>query len=383
VTGPGRGRNAPATTEARDFLRRLWRLENEERPGFLIGWTGPRMRGGRPVRSALFSTEGRDRVRERLLSPEKYLAAQLEEIEGQSAFRGDFVPALSPALGVVAVPSAFGCEVMWWEQDFPSVKPIGGGDPASLLELEKPSVEAGELGRVLDYTRYFIEATGGRYPIRMGDIQGPLDGAALVFGHTEFLSALRTHPQEARRLMDLVTEVSIDFVRAQRKLVTEAGAEFVPSLFQPWMPDGLGVSVSNDAAVMISAEMHDEFCLPCLDRMSEAFGGIFIHSCGNWSHLAASLAKVRGLRGVEFGASETPFEAASEALGGKTVLACRVGQHRDVKFDGMADYVRGVLKAARTVRGLFVHVDITNGMVDDSWPETDLEEIYGLFGEAK
>jgi len=34
------------------FLRRLWNLENEERPAFLIGYAGPKVRGGRPVRSA-------------------------------------------------------------------------------------------------------------------------------------------------------------------------------------------------------------------------------------------------------------------------------------------------------------------------------------------
>ncbi len=364
--------------ESREFLTRLWNLENDERPGFLIGYVGPRMRGGTPVRSALFSTEGKDSVRDRLQSAEKYLSAQLEEIGGQLAFRGDFVPALSPALGVVGIPSAFGCEVVWWEKDFPSVRPIRNDDPRRILELEKPTADAGELERVLDHTRYFLEATGGRLPIRMGDIQGPLDSAALVFGHTEFFEAMRTHPHEAMRLMDLVTEVSIDFVKTQRRLVKEAGAEFVPSLFQPWIPDGSGVSISNDAAVMISAEMHDRFCLPFLNRLSEEFGGIYIHSCGNWTHLIPSLAKVRGLRGLEFGASETPFEAPAEAFGGKVVLACRVGQHRDIKFRGMADYVSRVLKSAKTWRGLFVHVDITNGMVDDAWPETDLNEIYGL-----
>jgi uroporphyrinogen-III decarboxylase len=371
-------RAADRIRASRDFLARLWRLENDERPGFLVGYVGPRMRGGTPVRSALFSTEGKDSVRDRLMSPEKYLSAQLEEIEGQLAFRGDFVPALSPAIGVVGIPSAFGCEVVWWEKDFPSVKPIRNDDPRRILGLEKPAAEAGELKRVLDHTRYFLKETGGRLPIRMGDIQGPLDSAALVFGHTEFFEAMRTHPAEAMRLMELVTGVSIDFVKAERRLVKEAGAEFVPSLFQPWIPDGWGVSVSNDAAVMISAEMHDRFCLPFLNRLSEEFGGISIHSCGNWTHLIPSLAKVSGLRGLEFGASETPFEAAAEAFGGRVVLACRVGQHRDLKFEGMADYVRRVLKAAKTWPGLFIHVDITNGMVDDSWPETDVNEIYRI-----
>ncbi len=368
----------PRIQESREFLTRLWALENEERPGFVIGYTGPKLRGGTPVKSALFSTEGKDTVRDRLLSPEKYLAAQLEEIEGQLAFEGDFVPGLSPALGVVAIPSAFGCQVVWWERDFPSVKPIRNDDPGRSFDLTKPALDAGELRRVLEVTRFFLDETKGSLPIRVGDIQGPLDSSALIFGHTEFLECLRTEPPAAERLMDLVTDLTIDFVKAQRAMVKEGGAEFVPSLFQPWMPDGRGLSVSNDAAVMISAEMHDRFCVPRLNRLSEEFGGIYIHSCGNWRHLLPSLAKVRVLRGLEFGASEMPIEAAAEAFGGKTVLACRVGQHRDIKFRGMADYVRRVLGVAGTFRGLFIHVDITNGVMDEDWPETDLQEIYAL-----
>ena len=44
----------------------------------------------------------------------------------------------------------------------------------------------------------------------------------------------------------------------------------------------------------------------------------------------------------------------------------------------MADFVRKVIAAAPAPRGLFIHVDITNGLVDASWPETDLDEITAL-----
>ena len=54
-------------------------------------------------------------------------AAQQEEIAGMLQLKGDFVPALCPALGVVGIPSAFGCEVVWWERDFPAVRPCLSG----------------------------------------------------------------------------------------------------------------------------------------------------------------------------------------------------------------------------------------------------------------
>jgi hypothetical protein len=361
-------------------LKRLWRLENAERPGFLVGYVGPRVKGGAPVRSALFSTEGTDTVRDRLLDPAKFLRAQVEEIEGQLALRGDLVPALCPTLGVIAIPSAFGCEVVWWEKDFPAVRPLPIGDLGEVASIPKPGVRDGELGRILDYTRYFIERGGGRFPIRLGDIQGPIDNAALILGHNAFLEGILTRPAEIHRLLEAVTELMIDFARAQRDLCLRAGVEFVPSGFQPWIPDGGCLSIANDVGVMLSPARHDEFCVPYLNRISDAFGGIYVHSCGDWTHLFPSLEKVRNLRGLEFGASEASYDKVLARFGGKTVLACRVGLHRDIKFTGMADFVRRIRAAAPTPRGLFIHADITNGLVDDAWPETDLDEIYGLLG---
>ncbi len=363
---------------ARDFLTRLWDLGNDERAGFLVGYAGPRVKGGEPVRSALFSTEGKDTVRARLLDPEKFLGAQLEEIDGQARLRGDLVPALCPTLGVIAIPSAFGSDVVWWENDFPAVRPLIGDRPEKVFSLARPRVTDGELGRILDYTRVFLERTAGRLPIRLGDIQGPLDNAALIFGHTPFLEALITSPDEVHRLLDMITDLMIEFACAQREIVRSAGAEFVPSSFQPWIPDGAGISVANDVAVMLSPDLHDEFGVPYLNRLSEAFGGIYIHSCGDWTHLFPSLEKVRGLRGLEFGASEAAYDKVLERFGGRTVLACRIGLHRDIRFAGMSDFVRRILAAAPTPRGLFIHVDITNGLVDADWPETDLAEIYSL-----
>jgi len=363
----------------RKFLTRLWNLENDERPGFMIGYVGPRVKGGKPVRSALFATEGPDTVRDRLLNPGKFLQAQLIEIKEQSMLRGDFVPSLCPALGVIGIPSAFGCEVTWFENNLPAVRPAIDNEPDQVFDLHNPSIINGELGRILEYTRYFIQETNRRYPIRLTDIQGPLDSAALIMGHNNFLLAMHTNPDAAHHLLQLVTNLTIEFTRTQRNIVTTYGVEFIPSMFQPWMPDGWGISISNDECVSISSEMHDEFSIPYLNQISDAFGGIYLHSCGNWQHQFASLEKVRNLRGLEFGASETPYEKVLDHFGGQVVIAPRVGFHREVKFASMTDYVRKILNASKTCRGLFVNVDITNGLIDENWLETNLDEIYNLF----
>lgn len=374
--------NADQITQTRSFLTRLWHLKNSERPGFMIGYVGQRVKGGNPVRSAMFATDGPDKVRERFLNPDKFLQAQLSEIEGQMKLRGDFVPSLCPALGVIGIPSAFGCEVTWFENNLPAVRPIIRDDPNQVFDLPNPSIINGELGRILEYTRYFIQETNKKFPVRLTDIQGPLDSAALIMGHNNFLLAMHSHPEAVHHLLQLVTNLTIEFTRTQRNIVTTYGVEFIPSMFQPWMPDGWGISISNDECVSISSKIHDEFSVPYLNQISDAFGGIYIHSCGNWQHQFPSLGKVRNLRGLEFGASETSYEAVLEQFGGQIVIAPRVGFNRNVKFNGMTDYVKKILDASKTCRGLFVNVDITNGLIDEGWPETDLGEIYNLFDKS-
>lgn len=365
----------PQVSGSRAFLGRMWRLENAERPGFMFGYAGPRVRGGAPVRSALFSVEGKGTVRERLQDPESFLDAQLDELNGLMALPGDVVPSLCPAFGVVAIPSAFGGEVIWWEDNLPAVRPACDGEPASILALPEPSLDSGEIPRVLRTTRYFIKRTAGLIPVRVTDVQGPLDAATLIAGHTGFLALTKTDPEIAHRLLRRVTDFIIAVVRAQRAIARMHHVEFVPGMFQPWIPDGLGVSVANDECVMLSAEMHDTFSVPYLNILSEEFGGVVVHSCGDWTHQFSSLEKVHNLRGLEFGASEAFYEKVLPRFGGRTVLACRVGLHRDLKFRGMADFVERILHAAPTYRGLFINVDITNGIVDDAWPETDMQAI--------
>ncbi len=363
--------------ESKAFLTRLWRLENDERPGFMIGYVGPRVKGGVSSENVLFVRDGEGTYRDRLLDPEKYLQTQVQVCLKMLANRGDFVPVISPMIGIVAIPSAYGCPVQWWEDDLPAVRPaIHSLD--EIGALQKPPLTAGVMGMALDYTRHWLERTRGAFPIGPVDCQSPLDLAALVLGHNNYLQALYTHPAEIKRLLQSLTETQIEFITGQRRLVQQYNAEFTPSYAYPWLPDGYGINIAHDENVMISADMHDEFALPYLNQISEAFNGIFIHSCGRFAHQLKSFAKVHLLRGLEFGASEAPYRPVMDAFNGKVVLSVRIGLHQDIVFASMTDFVQQILAARQTNRGLLINCDITNGIVPQDWPAADLEEIYSL-----
>jgi hypothetical protein len=38
---------------SREFLTGLWNLDNDERPGFMIGYVGPKVKNGQPIENAV------------------------------------------------------------------------------------------------------------------------------------------------------------------------------------------------------------------------------------------------------------------------------------------------------------------------------------------
>jgi hypothetical protein len=270
--------------------------------------------------------------------------------------RDDFVLHLQPQMGVGVFASAFGCEVKFPWNQMPWSRPvIEAGEPAEkVYELQPPQVRSGLLGDILDFAEYFNRKAGDKYPIAMTDLQGPMDTAYLVWDSCDFMVAMYEHPKEVHHLMRLCTDLVIEFVKEFRGKVRE----MVPAHFPPvYLPDGMGITVSEDALAVLSRPLYEEFSLPYLNELSEEFGGIIIHSCGNFEHQLPALQKVRGLRGINFGVSETRFEAVWEALGGRTAVIPHCSSEMVVEdFKTPFEWVEHVLKAKTHNKGLALMV---------------------------
>ena len=191
--------------------------------------------------------------------------------------RDDFIPQLQAQMGVGIFASAFGCEVDFPEDQFPRAHSlIKAGDPAERAnELKLPDVRDGLLGEVLDFAEYFNKKAGKKYPVAMTDLQGPIDSAYLVWDSCDFMMAMYTNPDEVHRLMRLCTDLLIKFVKEYRSKVDE----LVPSHFPPaYLPDGKGITLSEDVLAVISPDLYEKFSLPYVNEISEEFGGVVIHS---------------------------------------------------------------------------------------------------------
>jgi len=360
----------------KQFLTRLWNLEELERPAFQIDI---------PL---AFIPDSEITMYERFHDPQKMLERQLQEFRLKANIKDDYIPALHPYLGTGVFASAFGCKIRWFENENPWAIPIIDKDPSRVYDLQPPADTDGLLGRVLEFTEYFRTATHGEFPIRMTDLQSPLDTASLIWRYEDFLVAMITHPREVHHLLNLVTELIIRFVKKQR----EVSQDFIPVHYPfVWLPDGKGIAVSEDIMALIPEYLYREFAVPYNNRLAEEFGGLIIHSCGNITHCFPALKDQKNLWGINFGATETPFPGAVEALSGKTVLIPHLGLNKDIHYDDVNSYLKAVLDTRKGNSGLLIlvspyMVDMTKPQTRGllSWkvpaklPEKDLQSIYSL-----
>ena len=71
---------------------------------------------------------------------------------------------------------------------------------------------------------------------------------------------------------------------------------------------------------------------------------------------------MRNLRGINFGATETPFEAVWERFAGKTAIIPHLGLNNEIHFKDNREYIAHVLQKKTHRRGLCLIV--TPGKTD-------------------
>lgn len=325
----------------------LWSLEDLGRPLWLVPTS--------PVLTA--AVMGLMPIPQLLQDKEVQLNAQLALLAWRETvdLGDDFVPHLQPQAGVTVFASAFGCKVDFFKHTLPWAHPViaENDPPQKVYDLATPAVDAGQLGDMLAFTDYYVAQTAGRFPVAITDVQGPLDTAYLVWESKAFMEAMYTSPKEVHHLMRLVTNLITRYAKEQRS----RSPEFLPCHYPPlWIPEGRGISISDDCLAVIGPKLYREFCLPYVNELSEEFGGIVIHSCGNFAHQFDNLEQVRGLRGINFGATETPFEAVWDRFGGKTAVIPHIGLSNGSLFKDNQEYMEHILRARTHNRGLCVIV---------------------------
>jgi uroporphyrinogen decarboxylase len=219
--------------------------------------------------------------------------------------RAMLLPGFWSEFGMCTEPSAFGAVSIWGENEFPFAKKVLRS-PAEVQYLEKPDPRRhGLLPFVTKRLRSLqprIEQAGHR--IRFAVTRGPFNIASFLMGATEFLLALRTNPEDARRLLTIITDFMVDWIAWQR--------ECFPTI------DGL--LVLDDIIGFVGKRDFEAFGLPCLRRAFDADVSVkFFHNDAPCEVCAPYLPGI-GVNLLNFGSQHTLSEMRSWTGGSMTLL---------------------------------------------------------------
>jgi hypothetical protein len=277
---------------------------------------------------------------------------QVEGIRRRPVGADDFVPALSTTISTCALATAFGAreekrgDVTW-------VKPaLTSNDDIDHLRM--PAVTDGRLGEVLERTRVFAGVTDERLPIRVMDFQSPFTTVEQLLGSERFFTVQYDDPARLHHLMDAVTDFAIEFFKTQAEV---AGDRVCLGSWPPiWFPPGAGPHVSEDNIVNVSPEAFEEFALPYSNRIAEAFGGFFLHSCVIKEKHLPSIMRLEHLRGYNCDISDSaPVSFFLERLPDDVVFAPHAYTNADTNFAGFGDFFRACLEHWNERRRLFIY----------------------------
>jgi MtaA/CmuA family methyltransferase len=168
-----------------------------------------------------------------------------------------FVPSWWMEYGMAAEPSALGTKIKFWQDNTPSeyhtLYRIEDIDSFPEYEVEYDAFMAMTLHRIKMQKQRIFD-NGFILPIVTS--RGPLCTAGFVRSTTEFMFDLVEKPEYAHKLIDLCTNLIIDWLKAQAKIMGNTVE---------------GIFILDDIVGFINEDHYKEFAHPYLKKICDAF----------------------------------------------------------------------------------------------------------------
>ena len=247
------------------------------------------------------------------------LSRQTQRNREQEQVHDFSVPHLKTGIGLGAVAASFGAKSDWNDQSDAWIEPLIGSNPDAVNDLALPDPRRSGMNPfILERIQYFQEH--GEFPLQPCNIASPLTTASYLWGYSDFLAALVDYPAQVHHLLELVTQATIDFVKAQMSDIKNLWS----LSHEDWyMPPGMGIRVSDDVLAVISPRHYREFGVRYNNLLSSEFGGIVIHSCGSIVHQVPTILEIENLRAIDLALPHNDPKKLRDAAAGRTALTMR------------------------------------------------------------
>jgi uroporphyrinogen-III decarboxylase len=252
---------------------------------------------------------------EMMKNPETMLHAQLESLKMSRWIGDDIVMGVRAEFGTPTVANAFGCDLFYPVNNLPCCRNHILRTPKDVLNVKKPSINCETYSKVRAWTEAYKKMLPEGYHIMMSDIQGPFNNAHVIRG-TDIFTDMYDDPEVFDRLMDVVTDATIEYAKAQREWIgAEDGWQY------DWGAKWKGnARISNCSLHMIGKELYEKQVRKYDVRFLEQLGGGRMHYCGTPKGIVETLAVMPGMTGVDYDSLFLDMQELMEAVPKNIVL---------------------------------------------------------------
>lgn len=200
---------------------------------------------------------------------------------------------LIPWYGVGVYAAAFGCRYQFSGNESPQTHPIYF-QANKVVDIRPPDIKSCEvMVHVLDMIDYFKKSVSDYIDISLTDTQSPNDTASLILDPCEFFAVSAENPECLNSFLNAITNTIIDFSDMQLERIGQQATR--PGHIMISSPTCSGISVSDDNMSFLSPKSYEETSFVYNQRLSDYFGGISIHTCGNAKQNLSKLASTNNL----------------------------------------------------------------------------------------
>ncbi len=198
-------------------------------------------------------------------NPEIMLNVQLKAREIFHQLYGLPKGGVGPTYSSYVEASQLGVEVLFPENNVPMVKGPVLKEVKDVYKLKilNPYKE-GLMAKAIETYYFMKKKLGDKIPVGLGGTEGPITTAVIVRGQDFFMDIL-LHPKEAKKLLDLVTELSLLLRRVIEKITGEKRES---------------AGIADDFSGLLSPDQYEEFVVPYHKKIYDAYGkkGRGLHS---------------------------------------------------------------------------------------------------------
>jgi hypothetical protein len=240
--------------------------------------------------------EGKREIGPDDLVPEELLGWYERQLQESQALEDDVFWVAAPPGVVPWMEAILGCPL-----HYDAVSGSIWSEPASGSWPERPKYPTLDgncwLDKLFEFTDALILASGGRFPVGVPLLRGPLDMLVALLGSERVCLDVHDAPGRVMEGLGVCTKVWIHVVEALLARIPMFHNGCVNRM-RIWSP-GEGVLFQEDMSILLSPEAYRRFVLPFDTRICERFRYAMIHLHSASLHTLEALLGVRSLAGVQ------------------------------------------------------------------------------------